>query len=190
MKTVFWAMIAATLLALLGIQLVRWRSAPAATIWTTGPTVQHLESLSQLVCLRVSVSDVLVGENDDCRGSWLVRGDAVLAIDLKQAKILQCHPTFRRAQIQLPEPAVISPRVDHERTRTWSVEKTTWLFWRGNPDRLRDAAMQRAQQVIQATSGSKENMRLAKSSAETIIREIYGMVGWQIEVQWTVAKQP
>jgi Protein of unknown function (DUF4230) len=190
MKTALLAMIALILLTFLGIQFDRWRSVPLATAWSSGPTIEHLQSMSQLVCMRVSIADVLVGQNDDFRGSWLIKGDAVLAIELRQARIVECDPALRRARIRLPEPTVMSPRVDHERSRTWSVERLTWIPWKGDPDRLRDEAMKRAQQVIQAACGSKENVRLAKSSAETIIREFYGMVGWQIEVSWTDAKQP
>jgi hypothetical protein len=184
MKTLILAVVAAIVLVGAGFQLTRVRAPPAVTAWSSGPTIDHLESLSELVCLRVHVSDVLVGENDNYRGSWLIKGDAVLAIDLRQAKIVECDKTTRRARLRLPPPKVISPRVDHERTRTWSVEKTRWITWTGNPDKLRDEAMWQAQRVIQAASGSADNIQLAKNSAEKLIHEMYRMVGWELLVEW------
>jgi hypothetical protein len=187
MKTLLLALIVLIGLLFVGIPATRFFMAPTPTIWSSGPTIEHIESLSQLVCLRVHIADVLVGENDDYRGSWLIKGDALLAIDLKQAKIVECNPAVRRARVRLPEPTVTSPRVDHERSRTWSVERLTWIPWRGNPDGLRDEAMKRAQRVIDKAASSKENVQTAKMSAEKIIQEMYRMVGWEVELEWSAA---
>jgi hypothetical protein len=184
MKTLLMTVITSIGLAVIGILVIRGRAPSAVQAWSSGPTIEHLESLSELVCLRVHVSDVLVGENDQYRGSWLIKGDAVLAIDLRQAKIVECDKTTRRARLRLPPPKVTSPRVDHKRTRTWSVEKTRWITWTGNPDKLRDEAMWQAQRVIQAASGSADNIQLAKNSAERLILEMYRMVGWELLVEW------
>lgn len=184
MKNLLLALMVLIGLLLVGFQAARSLIAPAVTAWSSGPTIERLESLSELVCLRVHVSDVLVGENDNYRGSWLIKGDAVLGIDLRRAMIVECDKATRRARIRLPPPAVISPRVDHDRTRTWSVEKTTWIPWKGSPDTLRDEAMWHAQRVIQAACSSKENVQIAKASAVKIIHEIHRMVDWDVAVEW------
>ena len=123
--------IASVLLLGAGFQAARWQSKSAVAVWSSGPTIEHLESLSELVCLKVHVSDVLVGENDTHRGAWLIKGDALLAIDLGQARIVESDRVLRRAKIRLPLPRVVSARVDHERTKTWSIEKTSWIPWKG-----------------------------------------------------------
>jgi uncharacterized protein DUF4230 len=184
MKTGLLAIVTAAFAGFLVVHWRGWHSAPPPVTWSSGPTIEHLESIRQLVCLRVHISDVLVGQDDDYRGSWLIKGDAILAIDLGQAKILERDPASRSARIQLPEPVVTLARIDHEATRTWAVEKMNWVFWRGNPDRLRDEAMQRAQHRIQSACSSPENVQLAKSSAATIIQTLYRLVDWNVDIAW------
>jgi hypothetical protein len=189
MKNALVVGIAVLFFIVVGVMLASWRPTSAnAPNWFSGPTIEHLESLSELVCLRVHISDILVGEDNDYRGSWLIKGDAMIGIDLRGAKITETDPTMRRAKIKLPAPRVASARIDHERTRTWSVEKTTWIPWVGDPDRIRDQAMRQAQRVIHKTAGSEENLQAAKKSAEKVIREIYRMVGWEVTVDWVVTQ--
>jgi len=183
MKSLLLAVVALIGLTLIGTQATRWSSTPAVPAWTSCPTIE-LESLGDLVCLRVHVADILVGETDSHRGLWIVRGDAILAIDLRQAKIVECDTAARCARIRLPLPMVLSARVDHEKSRTWSVEKTTWMPWAGDPDQLRDEAMRQAQRLIQSSSGSIENLQLAKQSAVAIVEAMFGLVDWRITVAW------
>ena len=94
-------------------------STPAPVIIRSqGPTIEKLERLSQLVTTRVQVADILVAEGQGCRGSWLIKGDALLSVNLGQAKITDKHEDTKQATIILPEPQVLPPRVDHSRTRT------------------------------------------------------------------------
>ncbi len=110
-------------------------------IWSTGPTIDHIQSLNQLVSTKVSVSDVLTGEGEGVRGVWLIKGDALLGIDLSDAHVQVPDRNQRRAIVQLRQPIVLSARVDHERSLTWDVQRTTWIPWKGDQDRLRDKAM-------------------------------------------------
>ena len=52
-----------------------------------GPTVQSLQRLNELVTLKVQVSDVLTAEGHRYRGAWLIKGDALIAVDLDKADI-------------------------------------------------------------------------------------------------------
>src|SRR5207253_5833622 len=110
--------------------------------------------------------------------------DALLAIDLVQAKIIETDRGLRRAKIRLPLPRVVSPRVDHERTKTWSVQKTSWVPWKGDPDGMRDEAMRQAQKVIAGAAGSQENIALAKQSSEKLIASVYGAIEWAVQFEW------
>src|SRR6478609_628108 len=94
------------------------------------PTVIQLERLGQLTTARVHITDVLWAEGEGYRGSWLISGDALLSCDMSQATIGDINPAGRTATIRLPPLHVASARIDHEKTKTWSVEKTTWLPWR------------------------------------------------------------
>jgi hypothetical protein len=153
-------------------------------IHSDGPTIEKLERLSQLVTTRVQVADVLVGEGNGCRGSWLIKGDALLSVNLGQAKITEKNEETKQATIILPEPTVLQPRVDHSRTRTWSVERVAWLPWNADQDALRDTVYAEAQKLVAYTAASAENISQAKLTAETVLKALYGEVGWQISVTW------
>ena len=149
-----------------------------------GPTVERLQRLSQLVTLQVMIADVLVGEGEGSRGSWLIKGDAILGTDLSKAQIVDREDSARRATLILPSPTVLYSRVDHQRTRTWEVRRLAWLPWSADQDKLRDAVMLQAQELVAHVAGSKENIRQAKSNTETTIKTLYNEVGWQVSVQW------
>ncbi len=165
----------------------RYAQAPSATsvaTWSSGPTVTSLESLAQLVSTKVNVADVLQATSDSYRGSWLIKGDALISIDMARAKILEMNSQKRTARVRLPLPKVLTARVDHSRTKTWSVEKTTWVPWKGDPDGMRDEAMNQAQKLVEFAANSQENLDHARYTAETVIQDLYRLVDWQVTVEW------
>ena len=164
MRGLIWgAVIFFGLLAVLW--LMRDRTSPPVVFTSSGPTITQIESLGLLTVTRVHVADVLVAEGHSYRGSWLVKGDALFAVDCRQAKLLNRDEANKTATIRLPAPAVLQPRVDHERTRTWSVEKDTWVPFKGDADLLRDQAMLQAQRLVEHAVGQPEMQVLARENA-------------------------
>jgi hypothetical protein len=153
-------------------------------IQSQGPTVERLEQLSHLVTTRVLVADVLVGEGNGCKGAWLIRGDAIIAVNLGQAAVVEKNETTKRATIRLPLPEVLQARVDHERTQIWELRTTTWILWAADKDSLRDAVVAHAQRLVSQAAGSPENIQQAKAAAESAIRGLYAEVGWQVSIAW------
>jgi hypothetical protein len=153
----------------------------------TGPTVVELEELGHLAAMRVHIADILVVEDSRWKGSWLIKGDAILAVDMRRATIIDKDGVSRTATITLPGPRVMQPRVDHHKTCTWDVRKTTWIPGLLLPDgsnALRDAAMQQAQLAIESAASSSENLDQARLRVTTLIQAFYEMVGWGVKVQW------
>ena len=60
-------------------------SQPAS--WQSRPTVESVRRLADLLTLRVSIADVLVGEGYGYRGAWIVKGDAFFGIDLDEISV-------------------------------------------------------------------------------------------------------
>jgi hypothetical protein len=175
----------ATSIVATAIVLSRLQATPArATIQSQGPTIQRLERLSHLVTTRVAVAYVLVGEGEGCRGSWLIRGDALIGVDLSRARILEKDDEARWATVRLPPPEVMQSRVDHQRSKTWEVRRMVWLPWNANQDQLRDVAMLQAQQLVAQAAGSAESIQQAKMTAEAIITAFYAEIDWQVTVTW------
>lgn len=175
------------LMAVMFMAILRWwpvRQRKSPTFLSQGPTVERLERLSHLVTMRVYVADVLTAEADGYCGAWLIRGDGLVAVNLAQASITARDDQAKQAVIRLPTPEVLQARVDHTRTRTWEVKKTTWVPWRGDQDRLRDCVMLQAQRLVAHTAGSHENLGQAKAATEAIIRGFYEEFGWHVRVVW------
>src|SRR5688572_14790763 len=86
------------------------------TVTTTGPTIEKLEALEELVVQRVAVSDILTYSDGVITASWLIRGDALITVSLADAEVARRDEGSRTATVILPLPTVLSARVDHERT--------------------------------------------------------------------------
>jgi Protein of unknown function (DUF4230) len=155
---------------------------------STGPTIVQLERLQYLVSTRVHVADVLVGESRWLEGSWIIQGDALLAVDMSKAEIRDRNEQARTAVIVLPQPAVLSARVNHEKTQEWDIKSRSWVpiasMILGDRTAMEKQAMLQAQQLVERAAGSDDNKATARQSAEGIVGELYRAVGWHISVQW------
>ena len=87
----------------------------------------QLERLQYLVSTRVHVADVLVGESRWLEGSWIIQGDALIAVDMSKAEIKDRDEKARTAVIVLPQPAVLSARVNHEKSQQWDIKSRSWI---------------------------------------------------------------
>ena len=150
-----------------------------------GPTVSQLEKIGELASARIHVTDILMANGEGFRGAWLIKGDALLACDVSRAKILSINSAARIATLRLPPLRVTSARVDHTKTKIWSVEKKTWLPWTGgNQSVFRDAAMHHAQQLIETTASSSQHLEQSRAQAELLIGRMYELMDRKVTVEW------
>ena len=189
------ALIALTALAILVAQAVAllrgWdpgvRETPP-TFSSSGPTVVQLERLQQLVSTRVHVADVLVGESRWLEGSWIIAGDALLAVDMSRAEVKDRDEKARTAAIILPQPAVLSARVNHERTQQWDIKSRSWIpltgFLLGDRRAIEQQAMREAQRLVERAAATEDNVATARQGVESMLTEFYRAVGWQVSVRW------
>jgi len=158
------------------------------TFTSTGPTIVQLERLQYLVSTRVHVADVLVGESRWLESSWIIQGDALLAVDMSKAEIKDRNEQARTALIVLPQPAVLSARVNHERTQQWDIKSRSWIpmasLLLGNRTAMEKQAMLQAQQLVERAAGSDDNKATARQGVEGMLTEFYRAVGWHISVRW------
>lgn len=153
-------------------------------LWSTGPTIEHIQTLNRLVSTKVCITDVLTGEGDGVRGVWLIKGEALLGIDLADGDVQIVDWRKRLAVIELRTPIVLSARIDHERSMTWDIQKTTWIPWKGDQDHLRDKAMYHAQKLVEFAAKQPELIEEAKRNASHALSDIYRSVDWRIEIHW------
>jgi hypothetical protein len=157
-------------------------------IRSVGPTMVQLERLQHLVSTRVHVADVLVGESRWLEGSWIIQGDALLAVDMSKAQIRDKDEKFRTATIVLPQPSVLSPRVDHERTQQWDIKSRSWIplasLLLGDRTAMEKQAMLQAQQLVQRAASSQDNAQTARRGVQSMLTELYHGVGWNVSIRW------
>jgi hypothetical protein len=189
------ALIAFTALAILVAQAVAllrsWdpgvRETPP-TFRSPGPTVVQLERLQQLVSARVNVADILVGESRWLEGSWIIQGDALLAVDMSKAEVKDRDEKARTATIILPHPSVLSARVNHERTQEWDIKSRSWIpltgLLLGDRRAIEQQAMREAQRLVERAAGTEDKMATARQGVESMLAEFYRAVGWQVSVRW------
>jgi hypothetical protein len=152
------------------------------------PSLIQLEELRQLVSTRVRVADVLVGESRWLEGSWIVTGDALLAVDMSRAEVKDRDEKARTATIVLPRPAVLSARVDHEASRRWDIRSRGWIPLAGSllGDRraIEEQAMRQAQRLVERAAATEGNAATARRGVEVTLAEFYAAVGWRVSVRW------
>jgi len=157
-----------------------------AKVVSMAPTVEEIESLSELVTNRVYVSDILKGSNKDYEGIWAINGDAMITIDLSKATISNKNEETKTAVITLPMPQVVSARVDHERTKHGGIKGVRFALLRNPKNRAKmvDDAMLEAQNVVEKAANRPEIIDNAKKQAKLNIQMLYLKVGWNVDIEW------
>jgi len=158
------------------------------TFTSTGPTMVQLERLQYLVSTRVHVADVLVGESRWLQGSWIIQGDALIAVDMSKAEIKGRDDKARGAVIVLPQPSAISARVNHDKSQQWDIKSRSWIpmasLILGDRSAMEKEAMLEAQRLIERVAGSEDHKATARRGVEGMLAEFYRGVGWHVSVQW------
>jgi hypothetical protein len=165
------------------------RNSRPANWQSSGPTIESVRRIAELLSLRVSVADVLTGEGYGYRGVWIVKGDAHFGIDFDKIDVpLELRDDgHRMATIILPRPRLKYARLDHDITKTWQVSRDAWWRWPSgeHENRLRDESMREGQRVIEFAANKAEHSREAQSQTSEVIQTIYRHVGWTVEIRWT-----
>lgn len=180
------------LLAVLMVALVVFlpfpERAPTVSVSSGGPTIAQLEQLGQLAVLRIHVADVIEARDEqgwrgNVAGAWLMKGDALLAVDMATAEIVEKDEPSQTARLMLPPPKVIQSRVDHEQTRTFRFHKGL-LIPEKRASRLRDHAMRQAQRVVDRTAHDDESFQQARVITATLLEDFYSLTGWEVQIVW------
>jgi hypothetical protein len=177
----------ATLLTLL-VVFGRSRPPPGpATVTSIGPTREKLEALQELVIQKVEIADILTYSEGSVSAAWLVRGDGLVSVSLRDAVIHTIDPEARTAWIELPPPKVLSARVDHDRTMFWD-HKTGFLNhlnpWGVNLPDVEAQAMRAAQRLVRQAVDSPESRDQAKELTTSLITNLYSSLGWAVTITW------
>jgi hypothetical protein len=162
-------------------------TSPAKTTVTQGPPVLSVAKMTELVTLKVNMITSLEAQNNWYAGAWLLAGDALIGTDCTKMEMTSIDHDRNSFTMLLPEPRVIACRVNHEHTKTLSLQSTSWNPFQlinGNKDEIREAAMKQAQRKMEICASSEEYIQQAKEQAETALWQLYAELGWKLTIQW------
>ncbi len=154
-------------------------------------TVERLSEVSQLLTLKLDVSDVLLsrieGYSGGVQAAVLIKGDVSLGIDLAQARFEDVDQSHHTAILILQPPTPSEPRLNHERTRIVSLEVTG--LWRGVPgsraeQAIANQALNEAQHLLASAVREKNADQRARRHAEAVLTAFCRSLSWEITIHW------
>jgi hypothetical protein len=158
---------------------------------SSAPTLQQVQSWATLVSTRVLLSDVVTARVDGFAGSIealvVVRGDVAVGVDLQQATIQEVNQASRHLLLCLPQPRAQQPRVDHEHTRVFAIQRYgLWRIMRRDEAARQaiDAAFAEAQKAIEKAATEEAVLAHAREHAQEAISSLLEQMGWTAEIRW------
>ena len=107
---------------------------------------------------------------------------------MSKAEVTDKDEKARTATIILPHPAVLSARVNHERSQRWDIKSRSWIplagLLLGDRRAIEEQAMRQAQRLVERAAGTEDNAATARRGVESLLAEFYRAVGWQVSVRW------
>jgi hypothetical protein len=164
---------------------------------TTGPVLQGIQEIGSLLTLQTTVVDVhtseLAGYTGSVRVVILVKGDVQLACPVDDARFENVDEESRQAVLVLKPPVASRPRLDHDRTRLWALDRTG--LWQLMPGHAQEAelvsnALQEAQHVVADAVVSQDLDRQARERAEALLTGFFKALNWNVTVRWTDRDDP
>ena len=162
-------------------------------IVSLGPTVEEVQKLSELVTLRIYISDVLVGCDEQWNGNveaaFLIKGDALISVDLAQMQVSKDQEK-KTAVLTLPKPRILSARVDHERSKMWDIKRGWLVIGDERAKNVYQSGFLHAQRMVEQVAGQDEWIDKARLQAEALLKGFYSALGWTVEVEWKDRPEP
>jgi hypothetical protein len=163
-----------------------------ATTSNAGLTIEQVRMLSTLTTLRVEVADASVtdlrGYLGGMKAVLVVKGDVTLGVDLSAARFEKVDRKARTAVLVLPQPAVQSARVDHERSRLVDLHTGgVWLIVPGGGEAqaaVVDRAYRDAQRIVGAAAEDPAMRERARRQAEQVLGAFFRAADCKVSVRW------
>ncbi|QDS88783.1 hypothetical protein EC9_29780 [Rosistilla ulvae] len=169
---------------------LNWNSSDSKVVVDSTPTIERITEIGDLCVLKIHTSDMLTAKSNSLKASWMITGDALISLDLTKVRLDQADQVAKALVLEMPALKVLSPRVNHEKTKHWETESVCWhdgWFTRdklGKNSHLHEMAMKEAQKVVAQVSQSPEYMADARESAERIVTALYAGTGYTVSFQW------
>lgn len=145
-----------------------------------------IEDIGELAISKDKIEFVLSRKDlsffSKIKGAWIIKGDAILSTNLKNATI-QNEVASKTTTITLDKPSVIIAGIDHKRTKIDEVIKGFFTS-EDEESTFRDNLMKDAQEEIVKIANNPNKILLAKERTEKIINSYYKKIGWHTKIIW------
>ena len=139
--------------------------------------------MSDLATIRVRIADTITGKNDHWEVRWMLHGEAVLGVNLAQARYVSVDEEHRKVTLSLPECHVISSKVDHHRSEELSAKRLSWIPSPGLQS-LRDDVWRSADEKVYRLAQHEDYLDATRLQTERALCQLFQGVGWSIEYEW------
>ena len=183
-----------------------WQLKPQKEPAPHAPPVVSVQEMGTLTTLRVSYANVIEFSErvtqDIPWTQWelrfggtrvllIARGDCFLGTDLQLAKYEQVQPTDKTATLSLPNPKVLSARLNHDAKAGGSYfyavtndGVAALLPGTAGQTKAMNRALAKGKSEIEATCATPDLLAAAKRSAEAVLQPTISATGWKIKTVW------
>lgn len=153
-------------------------------------SIERILEVSELTVLKVpfhqAVETSITGYTGGTRCVLLAAGEAMISTDLSAAK-LEIHRIEKQVSIALPQPRVISSRLNHSLTRIILMDRHG--LWQAVPGpagerQLVSLALRRAETGMGKAAGNRQHIAQARQRVEHVLSSLAHQHGWTVRVQW------
>lgn len=187
--------------------LAAWQLKPAkAPLLPPPPALVSVQEMGSLVSLKVNYANVLEFNERVTRDipwtQWelrlggtrvllVARGDCLIGTDLKQAKYELSDPAAQTVTLVLPQPTVMSARLNHDAKNGgsyfYAVSSTgidALVPGSDGQTTAINSALQKGQRDVEASCAKPALIDAARNSAEAVLRPAVSATGWKVAVVW------
>jgi hypothetical protein len=183
-----------------------WQLKPEKEQAPLPPALVTVQEMGTLASLKVNYSNVIEFNErvtqDIPWTQWelrfggtrvllIARGDCLIGTDLKQASYEQTVPAAKTVTLVLPNPKVISARLNHDPknggSHFYAISSSGIIaLVPGNEGQTKamNRALQKGQSDIEASCSKPELIEAARKSAEAVLLPTASATGWKVAIVW------
>ena len=179
------------LVLILGLTLANVRPPAATTTPSPAPALERVREVAEVSILEVDVSAITIARIDGYTGGvrccLIATGAARIGADLERATLHSIDHAAGTLVVALPEPTVLSVRIDPTASRVYSVDRNG--LWIALPFATREGqvtarAWAAAESKLHEAADRSGLIARARRRAATLVKTAIEPLGWSVTIDW------
>ncbi len=186
--------------------LAAWQLKPDKEALPPAPALISVQEMGALVSLKVNYANVIEFNERVTRDipwtQWelrlggtrvllVARGECLIGTDLKLARYEQTSAAAKMATLVLPQPTVMSARLNHDAKNGgsyfYAVSSTgidALVPGSDGQTKAINSALEKGQRDVQASCAKPELIEAARKSAQAVLQPTLAATGWKVALVW------